>query len=376
MGNKSSSVLYVGMDVHKESIDVALAGSTGAVRHYGQIGGERTDLQRVVRKLESLGQSLVFVYEAGPCGFALQRWLSERGHVCWVVSPADTPRRGRDRIKTDRRDALKLAGLARAGELTAIYIPDALDEAMRDLVRAREDAVAVQRQARHRLQALLLRNDIRYVGKCAWTEAHRRWIARLQIPHPTQRIAFEEYVQQVEEATARVARLTQAIEHAVTDWRGLALVQALQACRGIKLIHAARIVAELGEFTRFTHPRQLMAYLGLVPSEYSSGARRFPGAITKAGNRSARRALIEAAWSYRYGARITPTIAVRQSAVTPEIRAIAWKAQLRLSARYRKLKARNLQHNKIVVAIARELAGFLWAIAQRVPLAPVSASSP
>ncbi len=262
---------------------------------------------------------------------------------------------------------MKLAGLARAGELTAIYVPDRIDEAMRDLVRAREDAVVAQRQARHRLQALLLRNDLRYVGKTAWTAAHRRWIARLNVPQPTQRIAFEEYVQQIEEATARVARLTQAIEQSVDTWRWQPLVHALQACRGIRLIHAARIVAELGEFSRFAHPRQLMGYLGLVPSEYSSGERRRPGAITKAGNRSARRALIEAAWAYRYGARITPTIASRHAGLPPAVLAIAWQAQLRLSAQYRKLRARQVQHNKIVVAVARELAGFIWAIVRLVP---------
>jgi transposase len=355
------------MDVHKESIDIALAEHGGQVRHYARIGGDASALSRTLRKLESLGQPLVFVYEAGPCGFGIYRSLRARGHECWVVSPSNTPRRVRDRIKTDRRDCLKLAGLARAGELTPIYVPDAADEAMRDLVRAREDAVNVQRQVRHRLSALLLRNDIRYAGKCAWTEAHRRWIARLVLPDPAQRIAFEEYVLGVQEASERVARLTAAIEQQLLTWRWRELVRVLQACRGIQLIHAVRIVAELGDLSRFSHPRQLMAYLGLIPSEDSSADRRHQGAITKAGNASARRALVEAAWAYQHRAAVTPVIARRQDAVPKAILDIAWKAQLRLCARFRRLAARGLNRNKIVVAIARELAGFVWTIAQYRP---------
>jgi transposase len=227
MGRKSSKV-FVGMDVHKESIDITLAEEGGEVRHYGRIGGEQSALTRTLRKLESLGKSLVFVYEAGPCGFWIYRLLQERGHPCWVVAPSNTPRRVRDRIKTDRRDSLKLAGLARAGEWTPIYVPEAADEAMRDLVRAREDAVATQRQARHRLAALLLRNDIRYSGKTAWTEAHRRWIARLHLPGAAQRIAFEEYVLTVNEATASVQRLTDSMEQELVHWRWQPVVHALQ----------------------------------------------------------------------------------------------------------------------------------------------------
>ena len=282
------------------------------------------------------------------------------------MAPSLIPTRPGDRIKTDRRDSLKLAGLARAGELTPIYVPDVRDEAMRDLVRTREDAVAMQRQARHRLTALLLRNDVRYVGKSVWSAAHRRWIAGLRLPQPAQRIAFEEYVQTVEETTARVQRLTQCIEQELAQWRWRSVVAALQACRGIQLLHAVRIVAELGDLSRFGHPRQLMGYLGLIPREDSSGEHRHQGAITKAGNSSARRAFVEAAWAYQHAAQVSPLIARRQTELPKVAIDIAWKAQLQLCTRFRKLAARKLNRNKIVVAIARELAGFVWAIARQV----------
>jgi transposase len=352
--------------VHKESIDLALAEPGGEVRHYGQIGGELSALSRVVRKLESTGRRLVFVYEAGSCGFALYRYLIARKHECWVVAPSNTPRRVRDRIKTDRRDSMKLAGLARAGELTPIDVPDAADEAMRDLVRAREDAINAQRQARQRLAALLLRHNVRYTGRSTWTAAHRRWIGTLKLPYPAQQVALEEYVQTVSEAGARVQRLTKAIEADLATWRWRARVAALQACRGIDRIHAVRIVAELGDLARFGHPRQLMGFVGLVPSEASSGERRHQGSITKTGNSSVRRALVEAAWAYRHPARVSGELARRQEDLPKAITDIAWKAQLRLSARFRRLTARGVTRNKVVVAIARELAGFVWAIARQV----------
>jgi len=290
--------VFVGMDVHKESIELATADEREA-RHYARIGGDAVSVDRAVRKLRSVHRELMFVYEAGPCGFWIYRRLRAQGLACRVVSPSMTPRRAGDRVKTDRRDALMLARLARAGELEPIYVPDGRDEAMRDLVRTREDAVSMQRQSRQRLQALLLRNEIRYVGKTAWTAAHRRWIAGLKLPDAAQQIAFEEYVQAIEEAGARLQRLGQAIGAQLEHWRWRPLVCALQALRGISAIHAVRMVAELGDLTRFVSPRKLMGYLGMIPSEDSSGSRHRQGVITKAGNSSARRALIEAAWHTR-----------------------------------------------------------------------------
>ena len=360
---EKSSTAFIGMDVHKESIDIAIADQKEA-RHFGRVGGDAASVDRAIRKLRSVHKRPLFVYEAGPCGFWIYRRLKAQGLPCMVVSPSMTPRNAADRVKTDRRDAMKLARLARAGELEPIYVPDVLDEAMRDLVRAREDAVCMQRQARQRLQALLLRNEIRYVGRSSWTRAHRRWISGIKLPNPAQQIAFEEYVQACEECERRLERFEAAILNQLERWRWRPAVEELQALRGISRLHAVRIVAELGDFQRFQTPRKLKGYLGMIPSEDSSGARRRQGAITKAGNSSARRALIEAAQAYAHPARVSWVIARRQVNVSKRACDIAWKAQLRLCARFGRLAARRLPRNKVIVAVARELAGFVWAIAR------------
>ena len=360
-------ITYVGLDVHKDSIVIAVAagGLRGEVREYGRIANTSAALDRLLRKLGGDGMKLRFCYEAGPCGYGIHRRLSARGHECVVVAPSLIPKRAGDRVKTDRRDAASLAKLHRAGELTAVWVPDCRHEAMRDLVRARLDAVHSLRRARQQLSGFLLRQGCHY-GRPAWTKLHRRWLAGLSFAQAVHHIVLEDYIAAVEGAEARRDRLTAQIEAMLPDWTLAPIVAAVQTMRGMALVNAATLIAELGDLSRFANPGQLMAYLGLVPSEYSSGATIKRGGITKAGNGAARRLLIEAAWSYRFPARLSREVLLRQERQPKLIRDIAWKGQLRLCARYRRLVRTGKPANIVTTAIARELTGFVWAIARQV----------
>jgi transposase len=360
-------IIYVGLDVHKDTIAVALAeaGKRGEVRQHGQIANTPTALKGMAARLSRGGSDLRFCYEAGPCGYGIQRQLTAAGHECVVVAPSLIPRRPGDRIKTDRRDAINLAKLHRAGELTAVWVPDQTHEAIRDLVRARLAAVRTLRQARQQLSGFLLRHGHHY-HRPAWTLMHRRWLAGLRFEQSVHHIVLEDCIAAVEAATARRDRLHAHIEAALPDWSLAPVVHALQALRGMALVVAATLIAELGDITRFTSPRQLMAYLGLVPSEHSSGGTRRQGGITKAGNGAARRMLVEAAWSYRFPPRVSRELLLRQEGLSKAVRDTAWKAQERLCRRYRKLSQAGKLPTVVTAAIARELSGFVWAIAQLV----------
>jgi transposase len=369
--NESSKTLYVGLDVHKESIAVAYAPDERGteVVALGAIGPRQCDIDKLIRNLQSKGATLVFAYEAGPCGYWLYRYLSRKGLACHVVAPSLIPRKAGDRVKTDRRDAMTLARLMRSGDLRSIYVPRIEDEALRDLSRGRDDTMQDLKRSKRRLKSFLLRQDIRYEGRASWNAAHLRWLAQVVCPTPAQQIVFQEYVRAVTEQDERRQRLERELQEAVKGWRLYPVVEAIQALRGVELTSAVILMTELGDLRRFDSPRELMNYLGLTPSEYSSGERRRQGGITKAGNSHARRALVEGAWAYRYPAKVSRHLQLRLEKLPAEVQAIGWKAQVRLCRRYRHLTARGKHVNQVVVAIAREMAAFAWAIARLVPLA-------
>ncbi len=364
------TTIFVGLDVHKETISVAYAagGRPEPAQFLGPIGTRQCDVDKMIRRLRSKAASLVFAYEAGPCGYVLYRYLTAKGFDCRVVAPSLMPKRPGDRIKNDRRDAVELARLLRSGDLTPVYVPTVEDEAIRDLCRARDATRITLRSAKLRLKSFLLRLGLHYTGRANWTAAHRRYLAKVVCPTPTQQIVFQEFILAVDEQVERLNRIEQELLDLAPSWRLYPVVEALQAMRGVQWVVAITVVVELGDLTRFDNPRQLAAFVGLIPSEHSSGPKRRLGAITKTGNSRARRVLIEGAWAYRYPAKVSTHIQKRIEGLPKVVQDIGWKAQVRLCKRFRRLSSRGKNSNVVVTAIAREMLAFMWAIAREVPI--------
>jgi transposase len=361
---KDDSEAFVAFDSSKlrHAVAIAEASRAGEVRFLGEIENTDAAASKLVRKLAAKHSRLTFCYEAGPTGYNLYRLIRSLGHDCLVAAPSLIPKKPGERVKTNRRDALSLAKLLRAGELTAVWVPDARHEAIRDLTRAREAAVNDLKSKRQQILSLLLRLGRRYSGKRTWTQAYLNWLASQKLEHSEQRIAFEEMLLAMREAQERIVRLQEAIRVAVPDWSLAPTVTALMALRGFDLVSASAFLAEIGELSRFANARELMGYLGLVPSEYSTGDKVKRAGITKTGNRRARRILVECSWSYRHPPRLSKEKLARVAAAPKPARAIAWKAQCRLAARYRALSRRGKRPTVVVTAIARELSGFVWAL--------------
>ena len=361
------SEAFVALDTSKLRNAVAIAdgGRAGEVRFLGEIENSTAATAKLIRKLEAKYERITFCYEAGPTGYELHRQIKALGHECVVVAPSLIPKKRGDRVKTNRRDAVNLAKLLRAGELTAVWVPDRRHEAMRDLTRARETAVIDLRSKRQQVSAFLLRQGRWYpAGKKTWTNAHMNWLAGQKFEQPERRIVFEEMMFAIRQAQERVERLEPAIRAAVPDWSLAKVVTALMAFRGIDLISATGLLAELGDLSRFQTAPELMGYLGMGSSESSTGDTIKRGPITKSGNRRARRTLVECAWSYQHPPRVGIAKQQKVAAAPPKVREIAWKAQCRLNRRYRALIRRGKLKTVAITAVARELAGFVWAIAR------------
>ncbi len=360
-----SKLRYVGLDVHAETIAVAVAEPTGEVRSVGEIPNQADSIRRLVKKLGGPDE-LRACYEAGPTGYVLYWQLTALGVACEVVAPTLVPVKAGDRVKTDRRDAVKLARSYRAGDLTAVWVPEPAHEALRDLVRAREAAKQDQLRARHRLGKFLLRQGRRPPETMkAWTQAYLHWVrTAVQFPEPAQEATLLDYLQEVDHAAARLARLEQALDQAVARAPAplRAVIAAVQALRGVAQVSAATVACEVGTFARFQTARQFMGYVGLVAREASSGTRTWRGGITKTGNAHVRRIVGEVAWAYRHRPAVGAALKRRQVGVSAAVKEIAWKAQHRLHARYRHLLGRGKRKQQAVTAVARELLGFIWAI--------------
>ena len=370
MGDHSEAFVAFDTSKLRNAVAIADGGRAGEVRFVGEIENTGPATAKLVRKLSAKYERLTFCYEAGPTGYGLYRQIKNLGHECLVVAPSLIPKKPGDRVKTNRRDAVSLAKLLRADELTAVWVPDRGHEAMRDLTRARETAMMDLRSKRQQVSAFMLRQGRPYPeGKRTWTKTHMNWLASQKLEHPEQRIVFEEMMLAVRQAQERMDRLEQAIRTAVPDWSLAEVVTALMAMRGLDMISATTFLAEIGDLSRFQSPRELMAYLGLVPSEDSTGDTIKRGPITKAGNRRARRMLVECAWSYQHPPRVGQEKQEKVAAAPRAAREIAWKAQCRLHGRYRALVRRGKRKTVAITAVAREFAGFIWAISREVTTA-------
>jgi transposase len=366
----NDNIIFIGLDTHKSFIQVAvLQDHRGAQpSDLGRIKANKSALIKLAQQLQSKYSkaTLHFIYEAGPCGYWTYRLLTSIGHCCYVIAPSLIPKKSGDRVKTDKRDAAKLAKLFKAEELTPIYVPEAEDEAIRDLSRARETAMKDLKDAKFQLKGFLLRNNIQATVKDNWSKKHLRWLTDLILPHHSQQIVLQEMIITISERLQRLQRLDNELLHQVKNWRYYPVVKAIQAMRGVRLLVALGTIAELGDLRRFDHPRKLMAYLGLVPTENSSGGKTRRGSLTKCGNSRARRLLVEGAHTYKHKANISVELQRRQESLPKEIIDIAWQAQQRLCRRYQRLLQKGKHRSVVVVAIAREMIAYIWAIAREV----------
>jgi transposase len=366
---------FVAFDTSKarNAVAIAEAGRADEVRFLGEIDNTVSATGKLVRKLAGKYDRLAFCYEAGPTGYGLYRQITGLGHACLVAAPSLIAKKPGDRVKTNRRDALGLARQFRAGDLTAVWVPDPRHEAMRDLTRARSATVEDLCAKRQQASSFLLRLGLHYPGAKTWTRAHMNWLAAQKLAHAEQRIVFEEMLLAVRQAQERIARLEAAIRDAVPEWSLAGAVEGLMAMRGIDLVTATAFLAETGDLSRFRTPRELMAYLGLVPSEHSTGDKVRRGGITKAGNRRARHLVVESAWAYRHPPRVGKKKQDRVAAAPRPVREIAWKAQHRLYGRYRTLIRKGKLKAVVITAIARELCGFIWAVHREIATADATA---